>query len=76
MTKIVVTKEWTRKNWEYVIYNYLASKTKITAETMQEELKNEYDIRLTTSEVQEVISDYVCKGILVPHLRYYTFCSY
>lgn len=74
MTLIPITKEEIEKNLDFVIYNYLAKKEKITVEKAIEDFKSEYDIDLAKKEVNKIFSEFVRDGLLSPRLRYFAVC--
>ena len=73
MATIVMNKNKVRENFEFVVYNYLASERKITFEKLQKDFKERYDIDLILDEVNEIISEYVKSGVLSQRLSFFIF---
>lgn len=69
--KIAMTHEQCRREKEFVIYNYIASQSKLTEESLRQDLKEKFGLEFTEQQVKDIIVEYVRAQMLSPRLRYY-----
>lgn len=69
--KIAMTHEQCQREKEFVIYNYIASQSQLTEESLRQGLKEEFGLEFTKQQIKDIITEYVRAQMLSPRLRYY-----
>lgn len=69
--KIAMTYEQCRREKDFVIYNYIASQSQLTEESLRQDLKEKFGLEFTKQQVKDIIEEYVRAQMLSPRLRYY-----